>query len=133
PDGSTVIAGRAAPHSKLEVTDGTTVVAKVDVGPSGDFAAILDKPLPPGDHQLVLKATGKDGKATVSEETATVSVPADKNGKLLAMVTKPGKASRLIATPTPDAAGLPSMAGAQPAVPAPQGATSAAANPPPAG
>ncbi|KAB1085899.1 LysM peptidoglycan-binding domain-containing protein [Neorhizobium galegae] len=133
PDGSTVIAGRAAPHSKLEVTDGTTVVAKVDVGPSGDFAAILDKPLPPGDHQLVLKATGKDGKATVSEETATVSVPADKNGKLLAMVTKPGKASRLIATPTPDAAGLPSMAAAQPAVSAPRGATSAAANPTPAG
>lgn len=129
PDGSTVIAGRAAPHSKLEVTDGATVVAKVDVGPSGDFAAILDKPLPPGDHQLVLKATGKDGKAIVSEETATVSVPAEKNGKLLAMVTKPGKASRLIATPTPDAAGRPSMAGAQPAVPAPQGA----ANPPPAG
>ncbi|CDN47198.1 LysM peptidoglycan-binding domain-containing protein [Neorhizobium galegae] len=127
PDGSTVIAGRAAPHSKLEVTDGTTVVAKVDVGPSGDFAAILDKPLPPGDHQLVLKATGKDGKATVSEETATVSVPADKNGKLLAMVTKPGKASRLIATPTPDTASLPSMAAAPPA--APQGATSAATNP----
>ncbi|MCQ1850151.1 LysM peptidoglycan-binding domain-containing protein [Neorhizobium galegae] len=133
PDGSTVIAGRAAPHSKLEVTDGATVVAKVDVGPSGDFAAILDKPLPPGDHQLVLKATGKDGKATVSEETATVSVPADKNGKLLAMVTKPGKASRLIATPTPDAAGLPSMAATQPAVPAPQGATSAAINPATAG
>ncbi|CDZ48051.1 LysM peptidoglycan-binding domain-containing protein [Neorhizobium galegae] len=131
PDGSTVIAGRAAPHSKLEVTDGTTVVAKVDVGPSGDFAAILDKPLPPGDHQLVLKATGKDGKATVSEETATVSVPADKNGKLLAMVTKPGKASRLIATPTPDAASLPSMAAAPPA--APQGATSAATNPATAG
>jgi nucleoid-associated protein YgaU len=107
PDGSTVIAGRAAPHSKLEVTDGATIVAKVDVGPSGDFAAILDKPLPPGDHQLVLKATGKDGKATVSEETATVSVPTDKNGKLLAMVTKPGKASRIIATPTPDAASPP--------------------------
>ena len=113
PDGSTVIAGRAAPHSKLEVTDGTAIVAKVDVGPSGDFAAILDKPLPPGDHQLVLKAIGKDGKATVSEETATVSVPADKNGKLLAMVTKPGKASRLIATP--DAAPPPGASAAQPA------------------
>ncbi|WP_105421257.1 LysM peptidoglycan-binding domain-containing protein [Neorhizobium sp. T25_27] len=113
PDGSTVIAGRAAPHSKLEVTDGTAIVAKVDVGPSGDFAAILDKPLPPGDHQLVLKAIGKDGKTTVSEETATVSVPADKNGKLLAMVTKPGKASRLIATP--DAATSPGTNAAQPA------------------
>ncbi|RWX75909.1 LysM peptidoglycan-binding domain-containing protein [Neorhizobium lilium] len=100
PDGSTVIAGRAEPHSTLEVTDGSSVVAKVDVGPSGDFAAVLENPLPPGDHQLVLKATGKDGKSIVSEEVATVSVPTDKNsGKLLAMVTTPGKASRLIATP----------------------------------
>ncbi|KAB1126419.1 LysM peptidoglycan-binding domain-containing protein [Neorhizobium galegae] len=115
PDGSTVIAGRAAPHSKLEVSDGAAIVAKVDVGPSGDFAAILDKPLPPGDHQLVLKAIGKDGKTTLSEETATVSVPADKNGKLLAMVTKPGKASRVIATPTPDSATPPGASAAQPA------------------
>ncbi|MBP2560675.1 nucleoid-associated protein YgaU [Neorhizobium galegae] len=130
PDGSTVIAGRAAPNSKLEVTDGAATVAKVDVGPSGDFAAILEKPLPPGDHQLVLKAIGKDGKTTVSEETATVSVPADKNGKLLAMVTKPGKASRLIATPTPDAATLPGVSAAQPAAQA--AAASPAANPAPA-
>ncbi len=99
PDGSAVIAGRAIPNSTLEVTNGNAVVAKAEVGPSGDFAAILDNPLPPGDHQLVLKATGKDGKVMQSEETATVSVPADRNGKLLAMVTKPGKASRLIAIP----------------------------------
>ncbi len=104
PDGSTVIAGRAEPNSKLEVTNGAAVVAKVDVGPAGDFAAILDNPLPPGDHQLVLKATGKDGKASVSEETATVSVPVKGSAdKLLAMVTTPGKASRLIATPAPGA------------------------------
>ncbi len=134
PDGSTVIAGRAAPHSKLEITDGAAIVAKVDVGPSGDFAAILDKPLPPGDHQLVLKATGKDGKATVSEETATVSVPTDKNGKLLAMVTKPGKASRIIAAPAADTASLPATAAAQPAVPAaaPPAANPAQAGPAPA-
>jgi nucleoid-associated protein YgaU len=118
PDGSTVIAGRASPHSTLEVTDGNSVVAKVDVGPSGDFAAVLDNPLPPGDHQLVLKATAKDGKTTTSEETATVSVPANqKSGKLLAMVTTPGKASRLIATPAPttaagaDQAAAPAQAG----------------------
>ncbi|WJH39513.1 LysM peptidoglycan-binding domain-containing protein [Aliirhizobium terrae] len=99
PDGSAVIAGHAAPNSTLEITNGASVVAKLDVGPSGDFAAVLDNPLPPGDHQLVLKATAKDGKVTTSEEIATVSVPADKSGKLLAMVTKPGKASRLIAVP----------------------------------
>jgi nucleoid-associated protein YgaU len=115
PDGSTVIAGRAEPRSTLEVTNGGTVVAKVEVGPSGDFAVVLDNPLPPGDHQLVLKAIGKDGASAVSEETATISVPADKkSGKLLAMVTTPGKASRLIATPAPgEAAQVPQQAGAQ--------------------
>ena len=99
PDGSTVIAGNAAPGAKLEIVSGDKVIATLNVEPSGDFAAVLDQPLPPGDHSLQLKATGSDGKALVSEETATVSVPADANGKLLAMVSKPGEASRLITLP----------------------------------
>ncbi|PDV88565.1 peptidoglycan-binding protein LysM [Rhizobium sp. H4] len=101
PDGSTVIAGSAEPNGKLEVLDGEKVVTTADVGPSGDFAAVLDNPLPAGDHQLVLKVTGKDGKTTLSEEVATVSVPKDGNGaNLLAMVSKPGTASRIITAPT---------------------------------
>ncbi|MEB2846208.1 LysM peptidoglycan-binding domain-containing protein [Rhizobiales bacterium RZME27] len=100
PDGSTVIAGRAEPGTTLEVADKNSVLAKADVANGGEFAAILDNPLPPGDHELVLKVTGKDGKTVVSEEVATISVPAVKGGELLAMVTKPGEASRLMATPT---------------------------------
>lgn len=100
PDGSTVIAGRAEPGTKLEVADDSSVLAKADVASGGEFAAILDNPLPPGDHQLVLKATGKDGKTMISEEVATISVPKMKGGELLAMVTKPGQPSRLIATPS---------------------------------
>ncbi|WP_454848857.1 LysM peptidoglycan-binding domain-containing protein [Rhizobium binxianense] len=100
PDGSTVIAGSAEPNTKLEVLDGNKVVTTTDVGPTGDFAAVLDDPLPAGDHQLVLRATGKDGKSTVSEEVATVSVPKDGSGsELLAMVSKPGTASRIITAP----------------------------------
>jgi nucleoid-associated protein YgaU len=100
PDGSTVIAGSAQPGAKLEIMDGDKVVTTTEVGPSGDFAAVLDNPLPPGDHELVLKATGKDGKSVVSEEVATVSVPKDDSTQLLAMVSKPGKASRIITAPT---------------------------------
>ncbi|SEH24329.1 LysM peptidoglycan-binding domain-containing protein [Rhizobium sp. NFR12] len=126
PDGSAVIAGRALPNSTLEISSGNSVVAKIDVGPSGDFAAVLDKPLPPGDHQLVLKATGKDGKTVVSDETATVSVPSDpKTGKLLAMVTTPGKASRVIATPNASAPAAPNAA-TSPTPPAPDAAPSTA-------
>ncbi|MBB3657382.1 nucleoid-associated protein YgaU [Rhizobium sp. BK650] len=100
PDGSTVIAGSAEPHGKLEVLDGDKVVVTTDVDGAGDFAAVLDNPLPAGDHQLVLKVTGKDGKTTLSEEVATVSVPKDGSGnELLAMVSKPGTASRIITAP----------------------------------
>jgi Uncharacterized protein containing LysM domain len=128
PDGSTVIAGRAEPNSKLEVTNGAAIVAKVDVGPAGDFAAVLDNPLPPGDHQLVLKAIGKDGKALLSEETATVSVPVKGSAdKLLAMVTTPGKASRIIAAPTADT-GTPAAQDTASASPAPANGTASQAS-----
>ncbi|MDQ0562172.1 nucleoid-associated protein YgaU/Sec-independent protein translocase protein TatA [Rhizobium mesoamericanum] len=104
PDGSTVIAGSAEPNSKLEIIDGDKVVTTTEVGPTGDFAAVLDNPLTAGDHQIVLRATGKDGKASTSEEVATVSVPKDGNtADLLAMVSKPGTASRVIVAPKPGA------------------------------
>ncbi|MBZ7921002.1 LysM peptidoglycan-binding domain-containing protein [Ensifer adhaerens] len=99
PDGSTVIAGHAEPGSKLEILSGDTVVGTADVGATGDFAAVFDKPLPAGDYQLTLRSTGEDGTVKSSEEVATVSVPKDPSGQLLAMVSKPGEASRLMTTP----------------------------------
>ncbi|WP_426239788.1 LysM peptidoglycan-binding domain-containing protein [Pararhizobium sp. DWP1-1-3] len=104
PDGSTVIAGRAQPNTKLEIVNGETVVGTADVGATGDFAAIFDKPLPAGDYQLTLRSVGENGVTKSSEEVATVSIPKDKTGELLAMVSKPGEASRIITKPVTDAA-----------------------------
>ncbi|MCA1403299.1 LysM peptidoglycan-binding domain-containing protein [Ensifer sp. IC3342] len=103
PDGSTVIAGRAQPGTKLEILSGNTVIGTADVGAAGDFAAVFDKPLVAGDHQLTLRSVGQGGATKTSEEVATVSVPKDSDGQLLAMVSKPGEASRLITTPEVDA------------------------------
>jgi hypothetical protein len=98
-DGSTVIAGHSTAGAKIDVLDGDKVIASSVAGEEGDFVVVLDDPLPAGDHQMVLQATGRDGKKVVSVEVATVSVPADKTGKLLAMVTKPGEASRIMEMP----------------------------------
>ena len=103
PDGSTVIAGRAQPNTKLEIVNGETVVGTADVGVTGDFAAIFDKPLPAGDYQLTLRSVGENGVTKSSEEVATVSIPKDKAGELLAMVSKPGEASRIITKPVAEA------------------------------
>ncbi|WP_299861481.1 Ig-like domain-containing protein [uncultured Hoeflea sp.] len=100
PDGSTVIAGKAEPGTTLDIMDGETVIASTMVGPSGDFAAVLDTPLAAGDYQLKLRIVGADGTVRESEEVATVSVPKDADGELLAMVSRPGEASRIIAQPS---------------------------------
>lgn len=105
PDGSTVIAGRGQPNSKLEIKNGDTVVATADIGPSGDFAAVFDQPLAAGDYQLTLNTKDDKGTSKTSEEVATVSVPKDGAGDLLAMVSRPGEASRLITIPKTETAG----------------------------
>ncbi|WP_234895054.1 LysM peptidoglycan-binding domain-containing protein, partial [Sinorhizobium meliloti] len=130
PDGSTVVAGRAQPGTKLEILSGDTVVGTANVGAGGDFAAVFDKPLSAGDHQLTLRSVGSGGHSKTSEEVATVSVPKDSSGQLLAMVSKAGKASRLITTP--EAEPKPMQAAAEPGtVPAgePGGASVSPASP----
>lgn len=99
PDGSAVVAGKAQPGAKLEILSNGKVIAQTTIDGTGDFAAVFDNPLPPGDHELVLRSTDANGKATQSEEVATISVPESKSGELLAMVSKPGKASRVLAMP----------------------------------
>ncbi len=100
PDGSTVIAGRAQPNTKIEIVDGDTVVGTAQAGATGDFAAIFDKPLPAGDYQLTLRSVDASGAVKSSAEVATVSIPKENSGELLAMVSKPGEASRIITKPT---------------------------------
>jgi nucleoid-associated protein YgaU len=102
-DGSTVVAGSAAPGSKVELMSGDTVVASAMAGPGGDFALVLDKPLEKGAHDLVLKATDAAGASVMSEETGVVTIP-DAGGELIAMVTKPGEASRILQKGEPKAA-----------------------------
>lgn len=99
PDGATVIAGRAGPGVTVEIVSGESVLSKAVAGAGGEFAAVLDQPLPPGDHQLALRATGANGAVALSGEVATVSVPQDKTGQLLAMISTPGQASRLLTVP----------------------------------
>lgn len=99
PDGSMVIAGSAMAGSSVEVLSGSKVLAKVQAGPSGAFAAILDNPLKPGDYQVVLRSTGPGNLTLNSVETAVVSVPAAPDGEVLALVEQPGAPSKLITVP----------------------------------
>ncbi|WP_163271569.1 LysM peptidoglycan-binding domain-containing protein [Chelativorans alearense] len=102
-DGSMVVAGRAAPGAEVEVLSGSTLLATTEAGPSGDFAAVLDRPLTPGEHNIVLRATSSDKVAATSAETAIVSIPSAGSGEVVALVQQPGQPSRLITAPDADA------------------------------
>jgi len=99
PDGSIVIAGKATPGATVEVITGSKTLAKVEAGPEGDFVAVLDEPLKPGDYQIVLRATQPGTIVLNSVETAVVSVPEKPDGQVLALVEQPGAPSKLITAP----------------------------------
>ena len=131
PDGSLVIAGKAAANALVELLSADTVIANGMANTEGDFVIVLDQPLKPGDYQMVLRSVVEGGPATVSQETATISVPESPGGQVLAMVEQPGKPSELMAVPQPD---KPADQAAKPAdEPAPADVASAPANSPPAG
>lgn len=103
PDGSLVIAGKAAPGATVEIVAGAQVLGTTKAGADGDFAVVLDEPLKPGGHELVLRSTTEDKVVATSPETAVVSIPEQKDGQVLALVEKPGEPSKLITVPQPAA------------------------------
>ncbi len=101
-DGSVVVAGRAPTNSMVEVFSNGELMAKGEAGSTGEFALVFDNPLPAGDHELVLRATPKDGEPLVSAEAGIVTVPEanDAEGEVMVMVQKSGEASRILQAPT---------------------------------
>ncbi|QKV18444.1 LysM peptidoglycan-binding domain-containing protein [Oricola thermophila] len=127
PDGSTVIAGQAGPGARIEVLTGDRMLAGTMAESNGDFVAILEEPLEPGDYEIVLRSTEPDGDVAMSTETAIISVPdKGREGELLALVEQPGEPSRLINTPKPVAPQAETEPG-QAAVDAPEAAPDTAA------
>ena len=98
--GDVLVAGRAGPNSSVELLSPSgDVLGRSKTGAIGDFVIILDRPLPPGDYQLVLRATSPDGAVVLSAETGLVHIPELSGGEVLAMVSEDGKASRILTAP----------------------------------
>jgi nucleoid-associated protein YgaU len=133
-NGSIVVAGNAAPNSKVEILNGATVLGSTVAGPDGAFVIVLDDPLKPGDYTITLRSTAGT-VVTASAQTAVVSVPANAAGQVLAMVEEPGKPAELLTVPAPEkkpdapATGNQAAAPAAPATEAPAPAASAPAAP----
>ncbi len=94
-DGSVLISGSAEPDSTIEIVHNDTVLGKTKSVENGDFVVVFDNPLRPGDYELYIRSTHKDGTKARSLEAAIVAIPQE-GGELLAMVSKPSGPSKLI-------------------------------------
>ncbi len=118
--GEAVVAGLAAPGAKVEVLDGANAVATAEANNRGEWALALDKPLPPGTHDLAIRTTSDDKKVTtLSDQRVAVSVPDDKSNDVLVVLNSPDAPSKVLQIPAakpPEAA--PASATPEPAGPA---------------
>jgi nucleoid-associated protein YgaU len=75
PQGHAVIAGRAAPGDRVRVLDGGKPIGEVTADARGEWVLVPDAPLAPGNRQLYLEATGKEGgPVRRSADTVALSV-----------------------------------------------------------
>jgi nucleoid-associated protein YgaU len=75
PDGSAVIAGRAAPGALVQVFDGSRKLGEVAADRRGEWVLVPDHPLPAGKRRLTLRAASGRGPIVAATETVAVSVP----------------------------------------------------------
>ncbi|KHJ54207.1 hypothetical protein LA66_12130 [Aureimonas altamirensis] len=123
PDGSAVLAGRAAPDTVVRIVAAGRVIATARTNAQGEFAVTLDVPLAVGEHQIHLE-TGEGEAVLASAESAIVSIPMPgRESELLVLLEQPDGPSRVIAAPAPQ------VASATPQVAAPGAATADATAP----
>lgn len=132
PTGETVVAGRTIPGARITLLRNGAEHDSAVADAAGQFALVPPR-LPPGNHELTLAVTGKDGRTEASRQTVTVAVPASPNGEVIVALASPDAPTRLLSAPKAVAAAAPaSPAGtAAPAVTPATGTAAPAGGPRP--
>lgn len=101
PTGETVLAGIAEPLAMVEVLNGVEPVATAEANERGEWALVFEEPLPPGTHDLGIRATSPDqSKVTLSDQRVAVLVPESPDGEPLVVLNDPDTPSRIIQIPS---------------------------------
>ncbi len=97
--GDAVIAGRAAPRSKVTVFANGDPLATEEAASDGAWTMVTETPLDAGTVELTLEMTTTDGLTVRSDETVVVYVPERPGDKPLVLRTTPGGATEIIQDP----------------------------------
>ncbi|MEO1198754.1 MAG: LysM peptidoglycan-binding domain-containing protein [Pseudomonadota bacterium] len=100
PDGSFVIAGAAGAGAAVDIVVNGQTILSVTADENGDWTALGDQLLPPGDHIMALRATEPERAAAQSEVEITIGI--DETGETpLVAVAEPGQPSEIVQRPAP--------------------------------
>ncbi len=99
PNGEMMAAGRAAPQAGVELwIAGEEFVAEVS-NSDGEWTAVPASPLPVGEHEIVLRATGANGEGgPIEGDRATVIIP-EADGLPVIAIARPGEPSQVVPQP----------------------------------
>ena len=73
--GDSVMAGRAKPGSTVEILAGDEAIGTVTADERGEWVFLPTEPLPPGNHELSLRAKGAEGDEFKSDHVVVLVVP----------------------------------------------------------
>jgi nucleoid-associated protein YgaU len=103
PTGEAVAVGSAAPGAAVTLLDGANVLATADASAGGDWAIAIAVPLPPGPHDLSLRASATDGGTVESVQRVAVMVPETGDEQPLVVLNTPDAPSIILQAPAPPA------------------------------
>ncbi|MFO1089447.1 MAG: LysM peptidoglycan-binding domain-containing protein [Hyphomicrobiales bacterium] len=133
PDGSALVAGRAAPGADVVILVDGKNQGTAKASERGEWVWTSPIPLAPGNYQVTLEASlPSDTQKKTSEQAVAVVVPERDKGTPLVVLSAPDQPSKVIQKPEATAAAQPQQqtAAAEPATTTPPAAVPAA--PPPA-
>jgi nucleoid-associated protein YgaU len=84
----------------VEVLNGPDPVATAEANERGEWALVLEEPLPPGTHDLGIRTTSQDRSlVTLSDQRVAVSVPESAGEEPLVVLNQPDAPSQVIQLP----------------------------------
>ena len=87
PDGSAVFAGRGSAAADIHIFEQNNILAQTKVSPSGEWVAIADTPLSPGNHLIIVEMRTVDGQVIRADRAVVVELAASGADKpLVALV-----------------------------------------------
>ncbi|MGU3537168.1 LysM peptidoglycan-binding domain-containing protein [Methylobacterium sp. A54F] len=102
PNGESVVAGRGAPNTAVELLVNGRPVARAIADPQGQFA-MVPPPLAPGDSEIVLRSTDGQGGETRSRQSVAVVVAPNRDAKPLVALSAPDQPTVVLSQPDPAA------------------------------